>query len=205
MTEAIGAWATSSTGGADCVHAADRDGHQPFFDAPYADVSKASTFGVPVCSLMAKALLPIMNPGGSIVGSWTSTEPGDYGLQLDDGRQERVGVGQQVPCGARRQAVRSNLAAGPIRTPARVIVGGARSARRTSCSRRAGISALRDRNMMRRRSPRRCVPLSDWLLVNHGDIIYADGGAHHCSRTHAIWMPSCCRRSADRNGPERPF
>lgn len=43
-------------------------GINPFFDAPYADVSKGIHISAYSYASMAKALLPIMNPGGSIVG-----------------------------------------------------------------------------------------------------------------------------------------
>src|SRR6201998_753176 len=43
-------------------------GINPFFDAPYEDVSKGIHISAYSYASLAKALLPIMNPGGSIVG-----------------------------------------------------------------------------------------------------------------------------------------
>jgi len=43
-------------------------GVNPFFDAPYEDVSKGIHISAYSYASLAKALLPIMSPGGSIVG-----------------------------------------------------------------------------------------------------------------------------------------
>lgn len=43
-------------------------GINPFFDAPYEDVSKGIHISAYSYASLAKATLPIMNPGGSIVG-----------------------------------------------------------------------------------------------------------------------------------------
>ena len=43
-------------------------GINPFFDAPYEDVAKGIHISAYSYASLAKALLPIMNPGGGIVG-----------------------------------------------------------------------------------------------------------------------------------------
>ena len=79
-------------------------GINPFFDAPYEDVSKGIHISAYSYASLAKALLPIMNPGGSHRRDGLRPDPGDAGLQLDDGGQERAGVGQPVRGARGRQA-----------------------------------------------------------------------------------------------------
>src|SRR5437588_299591 len=45
-------------------------GINPFFDAPYEDVAKGIHISAYSYASLAKALLPIMNPGGGIVGMY---------------------------------------------------------------------------------------------------------------------------------------
>ena len=82
-------------------------GINPFFDAPYEDVSKGIHISAYSYASLAKALLPIINPGGSIVGMDFDPDPGDAGVQLDDGGQECAGVGQPVRGARSRQARRA--------------------------------------------------------------------------------------------------
>ncbi len=71
-------------------------GINPFFDAPYEDVSKGIHISAYSYASLAKALLPIMNPGRLHRRDGLRSDPGDAGIQLDDGGQERAGVGESV-------------------------------------------------------------------------------------------------------------
>ena len=125
-------------------------GINPFFDAPYEDVAKGIHISAYSYASLAKALLPIMNPRRRHRRHGLRPDPGDAGLQLDDGGQERAGVGQPFR-GPRGRASTAcgpiSLPPGPIRTLAMsAIVGGAlgdEAAIRCSCSKRAGTSGRR--------------------------------------------------------------
>ena len=71
-------------------------GINPFFDAPYEDVAKGIHISAYSYASLAKAVLPIMNPAGRHRRHGLRPEPGNAGLQLDDGRQERAGIGEPV-------------------------------------------------------------------------------------------------------------
>ena len=58
-------------------------GINPFFDAPYEDVAKGIHISAYSYASLAKAVLPIMNPGGGIVG-------------MGENRNDRVGLLQQL-------------------------------------------------------------------------------------------------------------
>ena len=71
-------------------------GINPFFDAPYEDVAKGIHISAYSYASLAKATLPVMNRGGSHRRHGLRPDPRDARLQLDDGRQERAGVGEPV-------------------------------------------------------------------------------------------------------------
>ena len=71
-------------------------GINPFFDAPYEDVAKGIHISAYSYASLAKAVLPIMNSRRRHRRHGLRPDPRDARLQLDDGRQERAGVGQPV-------------------------------------------------------------------------------------------------------------
>ena len=103
-------------------------GINPFFDAPYEDVAKGIHISAYSYASLAKAVLPIMNPGGGIVGmdfDPTRAMPAYNWMTVAKSALESVNRFVAREAGA--FGVRSNLvAAGPIRTLAMsAIVGGA--------------------------------------------------------------------------------
>uniref|UniRef100_UPI0006775830 Enoyl-[acyl-carrier-protein] reductase [NADH] n=1 Tax=Mycobacterium tuberculosis TaxID=1773 RepID=UPI0006775830 len=162
-------------------------GINPFFDAPYADVSKGIHISAYSYASMAKALLPIMNPGGSIVGmDFDPSRAMPAYNWMTVAKSALESVNRFVAREAGKYGVRSNLvAAGPIRTLAMsAIVGGA-------LGEEAGAQAQLLEEGWDQRAPigwnmkdatpvakTVCALLSDWLPATTGDIIYADGGAH---------------------------
>ena len=103
-------------------------GINPFFDAPYEDVSKGIHISAYSYASLAKALLPIINPGGSIVGmDFDPTRAMPAYNWMTVAKSALESVNRFVAREAGKVGVRSNLvAAGPIRTLAMsAIVGGA--------------------------------------------------------------------------------
>src|SRR6202171_4180690 len=161
-------------------------GINPFFDAPYEDVAKGIHISAYSYASLAKALLPIMNRGGGIVGmdfDPTRAMPAYNWMTVAKSALESVNrfvAGEAGPFG-----VRSNLvAAGPIRTLAMSAIVG------------AGIAGISDELQLLeegwdQRAPLGwdmkdatpvaktvCALISDWLPATTGTIVYADGGAH---------------------------
>src|SRR6476619_3262228 len=145
-------------------------GINPFFDAPYEDVAKGIHISAYSYASLAKALLPIMNPGGGIVG-----------MDFDPTRAMPASNWMTVG----KVGVRSNLvAAGPIRTLAMsAIVGGALGDEagaqmqllEEGWDQRAPIGwNMKDPTPVAKTV---CALLSEWLPATTGTIIYADGGA----------------------------
>ncbi|MEZ0366449.1 NADH-dependent enoyl-ACP reductase InhA [Mycobacterium sp. pUA109] len=162
-------------------------GINPFFDAPYEDVAKGIHISAYSYASLAKAVLPIMNHGGSIVGmdfDPTRAMPAYNWMTVAKSALESVNrfVAREVgPHG-----VRSNLvAAGPIRTLAMsAIVGGALGEEAGEQMRlleegwdqRAPVGwDMKDPTPVAKTV---CAVLSDWLPSTTGTVIYADGGAH---------------------------
>ena len=161
-------------------------GINPFFDAPYEDVAKGIHISAYSYASLAKATLPIMNAGGSIVGmdfDPTRAMPAYNWMTVAKSALESVNRFVAREAGA--FGVRSNLlAAGPIRTLAMsAIVGGA-------LGDEAGDQIKLLEEGWDQRSPLGwnmkdptpvaktvCALLSDWLPATTGTIIYADGGA----------------------------
>src|SRR5689334_949509 len=100
-------------------------GITPFFDAPYEDVAKGIHISAYSYASLAKALLPIMNPGGGIVGmdfDPTRAMPARTGFARISLRQGRSGRWRWPQSSGVRSATRP--------------------APRSSCSRTAGTSGL---------------------------------------------------------------
>ena len=103
-------------------------GINPFFDAPYEDVAKGIHISAFSYASLAKAMLPIMNAGGSIVGmDFDPTRAMPAYNWMTVAKSALESVNRFVAREAGPFGVRSNLvAAGPIRTLAMsAIVGGA--------------------------------------------------------------------------------
>uniref|UniRef100_O07400 Enoyl-[acyl-carrier-protein] reductase [NADH] n=1 Tax=Mycobacterium avium TaxID=1764 RepID=INHA_MYCAV len=168
--------ASSETGMAD----------QPFFDAPYEDVSKGIHISADSDASLAKALLPIMNPGGSIVGmDFDPSRAMPAYNWMTVAKSALESVNRFVAREAGPHGVRSNLvAAGPIRTLAMAgIVGGVLGDQAAEQIRlleegwdqRAPIGwNMKDPTPVAKTV---CALLSDWLPATTGTIIYADRGA----------------------------
>jgi meromycolic acid enoyl-[acyl-carrier-protein] reductase len=160
-------------------------GMEPFFDAPYEDVAKGIHISAYSYASLAKALLPIMNRGGAIVGmNFDPSRAMPAYNWMTVAKSALESVNRFVAREAGPLGVRSNLvAAGPIRTLAMSAIVG------------AGIAGISDQMQLLeegwdQRAPLGwnmkdatpvaktvCALLSDWLPATTGTVIYADGGA----------------------------
>ena len=161
-------------------------GINPFFDAPYEDVAKGIHISAYSYASLAKAVLPVMNPGGGIVGmDFDPTRAMPAYNWMTVAKSALESVNRFVAREAGKVGVRSNLvAAGPIRTLAMsAIVGGA-------LGEEAGAQMQLLEEGWDQRAPLGwnmkdptpvaktvCALLSDWLPATTGTIIFADGGA----------------------------
>ncbi len=161
-------------------------GINPFFDAPYEDVSKGIHISAYSYASLAKAVLPIMNPGGSIVGmDFDPSRAMPAYNWMTVAKSALESVNRFVAREAGKFGVRSNLvAAGPIRTLAMsAIVGGALGDEagaqiamlEQGWDQRAPIGwNMKDATPVAKTV---CALLSEWLPATTGTVIYADGGA----------------------------
>ncbi len=127
-------------------------GINPFFDAPYEDVAKGIHISAYSYASLAKAALPIMNPGGGIVGmDFDPTRAMPAYNWMTVAKSALESVNRFVAREAGPYGVRSNLvAAGPIRTLAMsAIVGGALGdeAGRSDAAARGGLGPARARRL----------------------------------------------------------
>jgi enoyl ACP reductase len=160
-------------------------GIEPFFDAPYEDIAKGIHISAYSYASLAKALLPIMNRGGAIVGmDFDPSRAMPAYNWMTVAKSALESVNRFVAREAGPFGVRSNLvAAGPIRTLAMSAIVG------------AGIAGISDQMQLLeegwdQRAPLGwnmkdatpvaktvCALMSDWLPATTGTVIYADGGA----------------------------
>jgi meromycolic acid enoyl-[acyl-carrier-protein] reductase len=162
-------------------------GINPFFDAPYEDVAKGIHISAFSYASLAKATLPVINPGGSIVGmDFDPTRAMPAYNWMTVAKSALESVNRFVAREAGPLGVRSNLvAAGPIRTLAMsAIVGGALGEAageqmkllEEGWDQRAPIGwNMKDPTPVAKTV---CALISDWLPATTGTIVYADGGAH---------------------------
>src|SRR6476646_5529930 len=161
-------------------------GVNPFFDAPYEDVAKGIHISAYSYASLAKALLPIMNSGGGIVGmDFDPTRAMPAYNWMTVAKSALESVNRFVAREAGQYGVRSNLvAAGPIRTLAMsAIVGGALGDAagdqikllEEGWDQRAPLGwTMKDPTPVARTV---LALVSDWLPATTGTVIYADGGA----------------------------
>lgn len=161
-------------------------GINPFFDAPYEDVAKGIHISAYSYAALAKALLPIMYPGGGIVGmDFDPTRAMPAYNWMTVAKSALESVNRFVAREAGQYNVRSNLvAAGPIRTLAMsAIVGGALGDEASGqmqlleegWDQRAPLGwNMKDATPVAKTV---CALLSEWLPATTGTVIYADGGA----------------------------
>jgi meromycolic acid enoyl-[acyl-carrier-protein] reductase len=164
----------------------------PFLDGPGPDAARAFTVSAWTYASLARAVLPVMNEGGSIVGmdfDPRTAYPFYNWMGVAKAALESVNryVAREV---GEAKKIRSNLvAAGPIKTLAAKAIAG------TATGDAMGINQLN--SYWDGASPigwnvddptpvakSVCALLSDWLPGTTGSIVYVDGGA-----SHNTWFP----------------
>ncbi|MEV0292250.1 NADH-dependent enoyl-ACP reductase InhA [Nocardia sp. NPDC050710] len=165
---------------------------KPFLDGPGPDAAKAFEISAWSYASLARAVLPVMNEGGSIVGmdfDPRTSMPYYNWMGVAKAALESVNRYVAREVGAAKK-IRSNLiAAGPIKTLAAKAIAG------TATDDAAKMNQLNtywdgaspigwdvdDPTVVAKSI---CALLSDWLPGTTGSIVYVDGGA-----SHNTWLP----------------
>lgn len=149
----------------------------PFLDAPWEDVATAVQVSAYSFMSLAKATLPLMGPGGSVVGM-------DFDARVVWPAYNWMGVAKAALEGVNRylarelgpQGIRVNLvAAGPIGSMAAKSIPGFDQIQ-GSWDERAPLGWDTTDPTVVARSV--CALLSDWLPATTGSMVMVDGGAH---------------------------
>ncbi|WP_299572721.1 NADH-dependent enoyl-ACP reductase InhA [uncultured Williamsia sp.] len=164
----------------------------PFLDAPGPDAAKSFEISAWSYASLARAVLPVMNEGGSIVGmdfDPRTAMPYYNWMGVAKAALESVNryVAREV---GEAKRIRSNLvAAGPIKTLAAKAIAGTATddAKQLNMLNEYWDGAspigwnVDDPTVVAKSI---CTLLSDWLPGTTGSIIYVDGGA-----SHNTWFP----------------
>lgn len=165
---------------------------KPFLEAPGPDAAKSFEISAWSYAALARAVLPVMNEGGSIVGmDFDPRTAMPYYNWMGVAKAALESVNRYVAreVGEAKQ-IRSNLiAAGPIKTlAAKAIAGTATDDAKQLDQLNTywdGASPIgwnvNDPSAVAKSV---CALLSDWLPATTGSIIYVDGGA-----SHNMWFP----------------
>ncbi|MBJ7291472.1 NADH-dependent enoyl-ACP reductase InhA [Williamsia sp.] len=164
----------------------------PFLDAPGPDAAKSFEISAWSYAALARAVLPVMNEGGSIVGmDFDPRTAMPYYNWMGVAKAALESVNRYVAreVGAAKR-VRSNLvAAGPIKTLAAKAIAGTATddAKQLNMLNEYWDGAspigwnVDDPTVVAKSI---CALLSDWLPGTTGSIVYVDGGA-----SHNTWFP----------------
>ena len=148
-----------------------------FLDAPWEDVATALHVSAYSYKSLAMAALPLMSPGGSVVGlTFDATKAWPAYDWMGVAKAGLESASRYLALHLGNRGIRSNLvSAGPLRTlAARSIPGFDRF--ETAWSQRAPLGwNLTDPEPAAKAV---CTLLSDWFPATTGEIIHVDGGYH---------------------------
>ncbi len=148
-----------------------------FIDAPWSDVSVAVQVSAYSLASLAKATLPLMGPGGSIVGL-------DFDATVAWPVYDWMGVAKAAFESTSRylardlgpQGIRVNLvAAGPLRTMAATSIPGFEQFEQLWTEHSPLTWDINDPEPSAKAV---CALLSDWFPATTGEIVHVDGGFH---------------------------
>lgn len=157
----------------------------PFFDAPWEDVAVAFEVSAYSYAALAKALLPVLKDGASLVGmDFDPARAVPFYNWMGVSKATLESVNRYVAKEVGGRGIRSNLvAAGPIKTLAAKAIAGTSTGPakeldelNVSWDQRAPIGWNVDDPTPVAKTV--CTVLSDWLPGTTASIIYVDGGAH---------------------------
>ncbi|MFE7800897.1 NADH-dependent enoyl-ACP reductase InhA [Nocardia sp. NPDC057440] len=157
-----------------------------FLDAPWSDVAVALEVSAYSYAGLAKALLPVLNDGASIVGmDFDPRQAVPFYNWMGVAKATLESVNRYVAREVGHRGIRSNLvAAGPVKTLAAKAIAGAATG---EAKKLEALNTVWDENAplgwdVNDPTPVAksvCALLSDWLPGTTASIVYVDGGASH--------------------------
>ncbi|SCL24397.1 enoyl-ACP reductase FabI [Micromonospora inyonensis] len=148
-----------------------------FLDAPWEDVATALHVSTYSYKSLAMAALPLMSPGGAVVGlTFDATKAWPVYDWMGVAKAGLESASRYLALHLGPKGIRSNLvAAGPLRTIAAKSIPGFEQFE-TTWSERAPLGwSLDDQEP----AARACLALlSDWFPATTGEIVHVDGGYH---------------------------
>ncbi|MFI6824617.1 enoyl-ACP reductase FabI [Micromonospora sp. NPDC050187] len=148
-----------------------------FLDAPWEDVATALHVSTYSYKSLAMAALPLMSPGGSVVGlTFDATKAWPVYDWMGVAKAGLESASRYLALHLGPKGIRSNLvAAGPLRTIAAKSIPGFDQFE-TAWTERAPLGwSLTDQEP----AARACLALlSDWFPATTGEIVHVDGGYH---------------------------
>jgi enoyl ACP reductase len=148
-----------------------------FLNAGWADVSTALQVSTYSYKSLATACLPLMSPGGSIVGlTFDATKAWPVYDWMGVAKAGLESASRYLALHLGKQGIRSNLvSAGPLRTMAAKSIPGFEQFEEVWATRAPLGWDLNDQEPAARAI---CALLSDWFPATTGEIVHVDGGYH---------------------------
>ena len=148
-----------------------------FLNAGWEDVAKALQVSTYSYKALATACLPLMGPGGSIVGlTFDATKAWPVYDWMGVAKAGLESASRYLALHLGKQGIRSNLvSAGPLRTMAAKSIPGFEQFEQAWTERAPLGWDLSDQEPAARAV---CALLSDWFPATTGEIVHVDGGYH---------------------------
>jgi enoyl-[acyl-carrier protein] reductase I len=148
-----------------------------FLDAPWDDVANAVQVSAYSYKSLAVACLPLMKPGGSLVGlTFDATKAWPVYDWMGVAKAGLESVNRYLALHLGRQGIRSNLvSAGPLRTMAAKSIPGFEQFEDSWAARAPLGWSLTDQEPAARAV---LALLSDWFPATTGEVVHVDGGYH---------------------------
>ena len=148
-----------------------------FLNAGWEDVAKAIQVSTYSYKALATACLPMMSPGGSIVGlTFDATKAWPVYDWMGVAKAGLESASRYLALHLGKHGIRSNLvSAGPLRTMAAKSIPGFEQFEDAWASRAPLGWDLNDQGPAARAI---CALLSDWFPATTGEIVHVDGGYH---------------------------
>src|SRR3954463_12117848 len=148
-----------------------------FLDAPWEDVATALHVSTYSYKSLAPACLPLMGPGGAVVGlTFDATKAWPVYDWMGVAKAGLESASRYLALHLGKRGIRSNLvAAGPLRTIAAKSIPGFEQFEEAWAERAPLGWNLTDQEPAARAV---CALLSDWFPATTGEIVHVDGGYH---------------------------
>ena len=148
-----------------------------FLNAGWEDVAKALQVSTYSYKSLAVACLPMMQPGGSVVGlTFDATKAWPVYDWMGVAKAGLESASRYLALHLGKQGIRSNLvSAGPLRTMAAKSIPGFEQFEEAWAARAPLGWSLTDQEPAARAI---CALLSDWFPATTGEVVHVDGGYH---------------------------